>query len=215
MIAIVNKKTNPWEQLNGNWVGVPKKIIKSVINLSNSANVLDALSIKISNDQYNNISTIIKFDDKYGDYLILRFLNRLLEIRFDDEVKNKLKINLYIFFNITHSNEVIKIFRELRKRELWESRNFSNSGLLNELNIIPIGNSFPLQMQTFIPNIFPDATGNQMADLLDMITIKREDCFCWIRADDEKDPIKKHLDYKIFDWQEILLSTKRRFKPKV
>ena len=200
IFALVKEISNPWFQLNGTWVGIPKQKIKSGINLSSSANFIDALSIKISSDIIKND---LKTNGNFENYLLLRYLSRIKEICAD----KKVKINLSIFFHINESNQLIKIFKEMRKMQLWESRNFTNSGLLDELNIIPIGNSFPMQMQTFIAKIFPDATGDQMADFLDRLTITRPDYFCWIREDD-RDELSESSD-----WQAIAMNGKRKLNP--
>jgi hypothetical protein len=74
---------------SNDFTNLSKLKIKSGINLSSSANFIDALSIKISSDFIKND---LKTNGNFENYLLLRYLSRIKEICADKKVKINLSI---------------------------------------------------------------------------------------------------------------------------
>ena len=110
------------------------------------------------------------------------------------------RISICLICDVRNGNSLVSWLNNFRSNNIWTFAKKSNPSNFKELQVIGHQGSSALAMQHAIATILSHKV-DSLGSLLDSVTLKRADTFCWYRTNDgdpEKDEsnwLKSDLDF--------------------
>jgi hypothetical protein len=94
------------------------------------------------------------------------------------------RVSLNVLVDLSEGAHLIRVLGRLRSRWLWSTGVGRYPGNLKVLRVIPFDKAWATSAQMSLAANLSDADANQLADLQDHLTLKRNNGFSWIRTTD-------------------------------
>ena len=195
LIAVLDDSANRFQQLNGEWIQVEKAILKTSKNQAGTPDLISALKIKFkrnNEDQEKYERNRGKLETKIANQLIKK-MSYLAE-----ECPGR--ISICLICDVRSGNALVFWLNNFRSSNIWSFSKKSNPSNFKEVQVIGHQGSSALAMQHAMASILSPKM-DSLGSLLDSVTLKRTDTFCWYRTNDgdpEKDEsnwLKSDLDF--------------------
>jgi hypothetical protein len=163
--------------LNGTWLHVDKRVKSKngSVNIPHQ-NLLAALKIKITRSEASQVAF-----EKKTKLSIDKFIKRTVESIKNISSTYPKRLSVAVIVDINGGDNLVRFLNELRKSMLCVKDTSSESSKLKGLHIIPHSNNRAEKLQYLLAREFEHSNQDDLGELLDSISIRRQDPFCWIR----------------------------------
>jgi hypothetical protein len=112
---------------------------------------------------------------------IYKFINRTVESIKNISSSHPNRLMVAVLADINEGDNLLRFLNELRKAMAYEKDAFSKPSKLKCLHIIPYSNNRAEKLQFLLAREFEHSNQDELGELLDLISMKRQGPFCWIR----------------------------------
>ena len=167
------------DELNGTWLQVDKKINPTHGPLKIPHNLLAALKIKISRSDASQA-----FYEKKSKKMLDLFICKTVECLESFSSTYPKKLSITVIVDIKGGEELVDVLTQFRKSSLFENQTDWATSNLKSFQVIPHFKNRAETFQYLLAKEFEHSNQEELGELLDCISIKRKDYFCWIRKPD-------------------------------
>jgi hypothetical protein len=175
ILAFFEHSENYWNELNGSWIGVPKvkktSLSSSVLNRKSLLSAL-ALDVQIAKTNVR--------PDGPTNWMIASAIEHISTIA----AEHPGKVSLMIAFDINTPKVLLKLLQSMRSKRMWAHKNPKIQGVLNELHVYPYENNWGFAVQQALGLHLSRASSTVLGEFQDVLTLKRNAPFCWLRKPD-------------------------------
>ena len=179
VISTLSNSRMHLDELNGVWLQVDKKIKPTNGLLKNPQNLLAALKIKISRSE---VSQAVY--EKKSKKLLDLFIGKSIECLEGFSTTYPKKLSVTVIVDIKGGHELVYFLTKFRKSSLFENPTDLATLKLKSFKVIPHFKNRAETFQYLLATEFEQSNHEELGELLDCISIKRKDYFCWIRKPD-------------------------------
>lgn len=192
MMAFFPESSRHSDQLNGIWIGVPNARLAADGGKANGYDLLHALQ------------TEIRFASRSADPAKAALKAEKAEATLEERVLGHLEkvaeshpgsVVLDVLVDLDQGARMVQVLRGLRSRKLWPIGLGKSPGLLADLRVVPYETSWAAAAQMTLAANLQYVDGALLGELQDQLTLKRQNVFSWLRADDveQTDPVSAWL----------------------
>ena len=167
------------DELNGLWLQVDKRIKPTNGLLKNPQNLLAALKIKISRSEVSQA-----FYEKKSKKMLALLISKTVECLESFSTTYPKKLSVAVIVDIKGGEELVDFLTQFRKSSFFESQTELRTSKLKSFQVIPHFENRAETLQYLLAKEFEHSNQEELGELLDCISIKRKDYFCWIRKPD-------------------------------
>jgi hypothetical protein len=167
------------DELNGIWLQVDRRIKPTNGPLKNPQNLLAALKIKISRSEVSQA-----FYEEKSKKMLDLFISKTVECLEGFSTTYPKKLSVAVVVDIKGGEELVHFLTQFRKSSLFENQTDLATSNLKSFQVIPHFKNRAQTFQYLLAKEFEHSNQEELGELLDCISIKRKDYFCWIRKPD-------------------------------
>lgn len=175
ILAFFEKSEVHWSGLNGSWIGVPN-VKRDQLNNGEKArsSLMSALALDVQQAKKNGKN------DRRAKWIVARALDHIEQVA----SQYPQKVSVAVIFDLDAPTPFIDLLQTLRAKKLWALQNPQIPGFLKHLHIYPFEKKWGLAVQTTLATHLAGVGGNALAEFQDLLTLKRQGEFCWVRDPD-------------------------------
>lgn len=172
ILAFFENSDDYWSSLAGSWIGVPNvKRDQLSDDARNRSSLMSALALDLQQAKTNGKT------DTRAKWMVARALDHIEQVA----SQYPQKISVAVIFDFDAPTTFIDLLQTLRAKKLWALQNPQAPGLLKHLNIYPFEKKWGLAVQTTLANHLEGVGGNILSEFQDLLTLRRQGEFCWVR----------------------------------
>jgi hypothetical protein len=176
ILAFFENSDDHWSGLAGSWIGVPNvKRDQLSDDKRNRSSLMSALALDVQEAKTKGKT------DTRANWMVARALDHIEQVA----SQHPQKISVAVIFDLDAPTPFIDLLQTLRSKRLWALQNPQIPGLLKQLHIYPFEKKWGLAVQTILAIHLAGVGGNVLAEFQDLLTLKRQGQFCWVRGFEE------------------------------